>query len=56
DNGTLTCRDYNMDTAFQMLDDIPQPDSLEAQSGMFCSTFNMTGSALILDRVDKVIK
>lgn len=38
------------------MDDIPQPGSLEAEAGVFCSTFDMTGSRLITGCADKTIK
>jgi len=56
DNGTLNFWDYNSGTAFQTLDDIPQPGSLEAEAGLFCSTFDMTGTRLITGGADKTIK
>ena len=56
DNGTLTFWDYATGTAFQNLDDIPQPGSLEAEAGVFCSTFDVTGTRLITGGADKTIK
>ncbi|KAF7795935.1 hypothetical protein EIP86_007102 [Pleurotus ostreatoroseus] len=56
DNGTLSFWDYNTGTAFQNLDDIPQPGSLEAEAGVFCSTFDVTGTRLITGGADKTIK
>ncbi|KAI5118428.1 hypothetical protein M0805_005512 [Coniferiporia weirii] len=56
DNGTITMWDYNSGTAFQNMDDIPQPGSLEAEAGVFCSTFDMTGTRLITGCADKTIK
>ena len=56
DNGTLTFWDWNTGTAFQNMDDIPQPGSLEAEAGVFCSTFDMTGTRLITGGADKTIK
>jgi len=56
DNGTLTFWDYDTGTAFQNLDDVPQPGSLEAEAGVFCSTFDMTGTRLITGGADKTIK
>ncbi|KAI0029015.1 WD40 repeat-like protein [Vararia minispora EC-137] len=56
DNGTLTLWDYNTGTPFQHLDDIPQPGSLEAEAGVFCSTFDVTGTRLITGGADKTIK
>ncbi len=48
--------DYDTGTAFQTMDDIPQPGSLEAEAGVFCSTFDMTGTRLITGGADKTIK
>ena len=56
DNGSLTLWDWNTGTAFQNMDDIPQPGSLEAEAGVFCSTFDMTGTRLITGGADKTIK
>ena len=56
DNGSLTLWDYNSGTPFQNMDDIPQPGSLEAEAGIFCSTFDMTGTRLITGGADKTIK
>lgn len=56
DNGTISMWDYNSGTAFQNLEDIPQPGSLEAEAGVFCSTFDMTGTRLITGCADKTIK
>lgn len=38
------------------MDDIPQPGSLEAEAGVFCSTFDATGTRLITGGADKTIK
>ncbi|KLO09600.1 WD40 repeat-like protein [Schizopora paradoxa] len=56
DNGTISVWDWNSGQAFQNLDDIPQPGSLEAEAGVFCSTFDMTGTRLITGCADKTIK
>ncbi|KAF5331976.1 hypothetical protein D9611_008829 [Ephemerocybe angulata] len=56
DNGTLTFWDYNTGTPFQNMEDIPQPGSLEAEAGVFCSTFDQTGTRLITGGADKTIK
>lgn len=56
DNGTLTLWDYDTGTPFQHMDDIPQPGSLEAEAGVFCSTFDVTGTRLITGGADKTIK
>lgn len=56
DNGSLTFWDYNTGTPFQNMEDIPQPGSLEAEAGVFCSTFDRTGTRLITGGADKTIK
>jgi pleiotropic regulator 1 len=56
DNGSMTFWDYATGTPFQNMEDIPQPGSLEAESGIFCSTFDMTGTRLITGGADKTIK
>lgn len=56
DNGTLSFWDYDTGTPFQNLEDVPQPGSLEAEAGVFCSTFDMTGTRLITGGADKTIK
>ena len=56
DNGTITMWDWNTGTPFQNVDDIPQPGSLEAEAGVFCSTFDQTGTRLITGCADKTIK
>ena len=38
------------------MEDIPQPGSLEAEAGVFCSTFDQTGTRLITGGADKTIK
>ncbi|KAJ7764733.1 WD40 repeat-like protein [Mycena metata] len=56
DNGSLAFWDYKTGTSFQTMEDIPQPGSLEAKAGVFCSTFDMTGTPLITGGADKTIK
>lgn len=56
DNGSLTFWDYDTGTPFQNMEDIPQPGSLEAEAGVFCSTFDQTGTRLITGGADKTIK
>ena len=56
DNGTMTFWDYKTGLPFQSLSDIPQPGSLDAEAGIFCSTFDQTGSRLITGCADKTIK
>jgi hypothetical protein len=38
------------------MEDVPQPGSLEAEAGVFCSTFDHTGTRLITGGADKTIK
>lgn len=38
------------------MEDIPQPGSLEAEAGVFCSTFDLTGTRLLTGGADKTIK
>jgi hypothetical protein len=52
----LTFWDYATGTPFQTMDDVPQPGSLEAEAGVFCSTFDQTGTRLITGGADKTIK
>ncbi|EIW71516.1 hypothetical protein TREMEDRAFT_27014 [Tremella mesenterica DSM 1558] len=56
DNGTLTLWDYATGLPFQHLKDIPQPGSLDAEAGVFCSSFDKTGTRLITGGADKTIK
>ncbi|CAD6568717.1 MAG: pre-mRNA-splicing factor prp46 [Tremellales sp. Tagirdzhanova-0007] len=56
DNGTLTMWDYATGLPFQHLKDIPQPGSLDAEAGVFCSTFDKTNTRLITGGADKTIK
>ncbi|KAF8217850.1 WD40 repeat-like protein [Mycena galopus ATCC 62051] len=56
DNGSLRLWDYATGTPFQSMEDVPQPGSLEAEAGVFCSTFDMTGTRLITGGADKTIK
>ncbi|KAG8929836.1 pre-mRNA-splicing factor prp46 [Tulasnella sp. 418] len=56
DNGSMTFWDYKTGLPFQHLEDIPQPGSLDAEAGIFCSTFDQTGTRLITGGSDKTIK
>ena len=56
DNGTMMFWDWKSGYNFQMETSKPQPGSLDAEAGMFCSTFDMTGSRLITGEADKTIK
>ena len=48
--------DYKTGLPFQTMTDLPQPGSLDAEAGIFCSTFDQTGSRLITGGADKTIK
>lgn len=56
DNGSLTMWDYHSGLPFQHLKDIPQPGSLDAEAGVFCSAFDKTGTRLITGGADKTVK
>ncbi|KAG0150022.1 hypothetical protein CROQUDRAFT_39029 [Cronartium quercuum f. sp. fusiforme G11] len=56
DNGSMTWWDYKTGLPFQTMSDIPQPGSLDAEAGIFCSTFDITGTRLITGCADKTIK
>jgi pleiotropic regulator 1 len=56
DNGTISLWDYKTGLPFQNMEDIPQPGSLDAEAGVFCSTFDQTGTRLITGGADKTIK
>lgn len=45
--------DYSTGVPFQSAQDIPQPGSLDAEAGIFCSTFDQTGTRLITGGADK---
>lgn len=52
----MTFWDYKTGMPFQHAEDIPQPGSLDAEAGVFCSTFDQTGTRLITGGADKTIK
>ncbi|KAK4050622.1 pre-mRNA-splicing factor prp46 [Microbotryomycetes sp. JL201] len=56
DNGSMTFWDYKTGLPFQTMQDIPQPGSLDAEAGIFCSAFDQTGTRLITGGADKTIK
>ncbi|SNX83668.1 related to PRP46 - member of the spliceosome [Melanopsichium pennsylvanicum] len=56
DDGSLKFFDYATGTPFQVAEDVPQPGSLDAEAGVFCSTFDQTGTRLITGGADKTIK
>jgi pleiotropic regulator 1 len=48
--------DYKTGYNFQSINTIVQPGSLESESGIFCSTFDQSGTRLITGEADKTIK
>lgn len=56
DNGSIQFWDFKTATCFQSLDTIVQPGSMESEAGIFCSTFDKTGTRLITGEADKTIK
>ena len=57
DNGTMKLWDYRTGYCFQEMQSIPQPGSLaEAENGIFCAEFDLTGTRLITGEADKSIK
>ena len=56
DNGSMSFWDWKSGHRFQNIDTTAQPGSLEAESGIFASTFDQTGLRLICGEADKTIK
>ena len=56
DNGSMCFWDWKTGHRFQTLETIAQPGSLEAEAGIFTSTFDQTGLRLICGEADKTIK
>ncbi|KAK4514279.1 uncharacterized protein ATC70_001870 [Mucor velutinosus] len=56
DDGSLSFNDWRSGHNFQSMDTTVQPGSLDAEAGVFCSTFDKTGSRLITGEADKTIK
>lgn len=48
--------DWKSGYNFQTTEAIAQPGSLESEAGIFCSTFDRTGTRLITGEADKSIK
>ena len=53
DAGSMRFFDYATGVPFQTSEDIVQPGSLDAEAGIFCSTFDRTGTRLITGCADK---
>ncbi|EPS42845.1 hypothetical protein H072_3175 [Dactylellina haptotyla CBS 200.50] len=56
DNGEMGFYDWKSGYKFQGMETIAQPGSLEAEQGVFTSTFDKTGLRLITGEADKTIK
>jgi pleiotropic regulator 1 len=56
DNGSLYFWDYKSGHCFQKQKALVQPGSLEAECGIYASSFDITGSRLITCEADKTIK
>lgn len=56
DNGSMSFWDWKSGHRFQALDTTAQPGSLEAESGLMSSMFDLSGSRLICGEADKTIK
>eukprot|EP00752_Nemacystus_decipiens_P014950 g13309.t1 len=56
DNGSLCLWDYATGHNFQRIDTIAQPGSLDAEAGIFASSFDVSGSRLVTCEADKTVK
>jgi pleiotropic regulator 1 len=56
DDGSMFFWDWKSGYNFQNMDSLAQPGSLESEAGIFCSTFDKTGTRLITGEADKSIK
>jgi pleiotropic regulator 1 len=56
DNGSMCFWDYATGYKFQSMQTVVQPGSLDAESGIFAATFDLSGSRLITCEADKTIK
>lgn len=56
DNGSLCMWDYATGHNFQRIDTIAQPGSLDAEAGIFASSFDVSGSRLVTCEADKTVK
>ncbi|KAG5191609.1 WD40-repeat-containing domain protein [Tribonema minus] len=56
DNGSITFWDYDTGYPFQKMTSGVQPGSLDAEAGIFCSSFDASGSRLVTGEADKSIK
>jgi len=56
DDGSVGFWDWKTGHRFQTTAAVAQPGSLDAEAGVFCSTFDQTGLRLITGEADKTIK
>jgi pleiotropic regulator 1 len=56
DDGTVSFWDWKTGHRFQDTASVAQPGSLDAEAGIFASTFDLSGSRLITGEADKTIK
>ncbi|ORY93606.1 WD40-repeat-containing domain protein [Syncephalastrum racemosum] len=56
DDGTMGFHDWRSGYRFQAMETTVQPGSLDAEAGIFASTFDQTGLRLITGEADKTIK
>lgn len=56
DDGTMNFWDYATGYNFQSTRATAQPGSLDAENGIYCSTFDVTGTRFITGEADKSIK
>jgi pleiotropic regulator 1 len=56
DNGSMNFWDYATGYCFQQTCTTQQPGSLDAENGIFCAEFDLTGTRLITGEADKSIK
>ena len=56
DNGTLHFWDWKTGYNFQKQQTVAQPGSLDSESGIFATTFDLSGCRLITAEADKTIK
>lgn len=56
DDGSMQFWDWRSGLLFQNGESVAQPGSLAVENGIFCSTFDVSGSRLITGEADKTIK
>lgn len=56
DNGSLCLWDYATGHRFQRIETVAQPGSLDAEAGIFASSFDVSGSRLVTCEADKTVK